>query len=341
MEKSASASFAPGIREIEVLTPELSVVIVTYNHAAFIETAIESVLMQDTSFEYEVVISEDCSTDGTREIVQRMAGSNPERIRLLLSAHNLNDNSVVRRGLEAARGRYVALLDGDDFWTSREKLQRQVDVLDAHPEYSVCFHNATVLYEDGSIPAHPFLEELPSHRLSTAKPEPVSGLRDIVRGDYIPTCSAVLRIEGLLPLPAWYDGAASGDWPLHVLGAQRGDLAYLDETLATYRVHAGGVWTMQQSLYRTLSDVEKIADVYVAINQHLECRFDAEVTEELANLYEATAVAFYRAGEYGSARVCAWRCLRRRPAALSIRRWRPGAVLALSAVRGTALGGLR
>lgn len=117
---------------------QVTVLVITYNHARFIETAIESVMAQETDFEFEVVISEDCSTDGTREVVQRLAAAHPDRIRTLLSDRNLNDNSVVRRGVEAAQGRYLALLDGDDFWTSKHKLQRQVDFLEGRPDCSAC-----------------------------------------------------------------------------------------------------------------------------------------------------------------------------------------------------------
>src|SRR5438270_2038014 len=117
--------------------PKLTVLIITYNHAAFIKAAIDSVLMQDTSFDYEIIISEDCSTDGTRDILHHFAAAYPNRIRLLLSERNRNDNRVVRRGIEAARGMYIALLDGDDYWTCKHKLQRQVEFLDDHPECSL------------------------------------------------------------------------------------------------------------------------------------------------------------------------------------------------------------
>src|SRR4051794_38896574 len=112
----------------------------TYNHAPYIAQALESALAQTLSAPFEILVSEDCSTDGTREIVLRYADRDP-RIRLLLSHSNLRSNEVVARGLRAARGRYVALLDGDDYWTSPTKLQAQVEFLEARPGFSICFHD--------------------------------------------------------------------------------------------------------------------------------------------------------------------------------------------------------
>jgi glycosyltransferase involved in cell wall biosynthesis len=129
---------------------KVSVLIMTYNHAPFIAQALDSALMQATNFPYEIIVSEDCSTDGTREIVQTYHNRFPEKIRLMLSERNIATNAIVVRGIEAARGQYVALLDGDDYWISAEKLQKQADFLDSHSHCAMCFHNATVIHEDSS-----------------------------------------------------------------------------------------------------------------------------------------------------------------------------------------------
>jgi cellulose synthase/poly-beta-1,6-N-acetylglucosamine synthase-like glycosyltransferase len=118
----------------------VTALVMTYNHERFIGQALDSVLMQETNFDYGILISEDCSTDRTREIIQEYATRHPERIRLILSDHNLRTNEIVTRGIREAQGEYVALLDGDDYWLARHKLQNQVDFLDTHPECSVCFH---------------------------------------------------------------------------------------------------------------------------------------------------------------------------------------------------------
>jgi glycosyltransferase involved in cell wall biosynthesis len=100
----------------------VSVLVVTYNHARFVREALDSALAQRLPQPFEILVSEDCSTDGTREIVQEYAERRPHLIRLLLSERNLHSNQVVARGFRAARGRYLALLDGDDYWTDEGKL---------------------------------------------------------------------------------------------------------------------------------------------------------------------------------------------------------------------------
>ena len=102
--------------------------------------------------------------------------------------------------------------------------------------------------------------------------------------------------------------------------------------MAIYRVHAGGVWSTGHSLYRRLGEVESVVEVHEMLNRHTDRRFEAEVRREVANLYERAALGFYRDSRHRWARLCAWRCLRRRPALQWLLRWRPTAVLALSAL---------
>src|SRR5688572_25005346 len=108
-------------------TPVVSVIVITYRHEAFIEQAVQSVLSQKTDFSFEVLISEDLSPDATREIVEMLRSREPDRIRTFLSERNQNDNAVLARAWRAARGKYIAFLDGDDYWTDPNKLQKQVD----------------------------------------------------------------------------------------------------------------------------------------------------------------------------------------------------------------------
>jgi glycosyltransferase involved in cell wall biosynthesis len=308
---------------------DLTVVVQTYNHAPFVRSALDSVLRQVTDCAYEIVITEDCSTDGTRDIVKRFAEAHPDRVRLLLSERNLNSNYVMRRALQAVRGRYVALLDGDDLWTSGSKLQKQLDFLETHPDCSACFHNVNVVYEDGSVPSHPFHMDAPSQRLTMPLPNRISTLADIVRGNFIQTCSVVLRSESLRRLPKWYDELWLEDWSLYVVAAEHGNIGYLDEILATYRVHAGSVWAAGRSLLQHLDDVEMIAETYDAHNRHLAFRFDAEIRAAVAALYGRAAYSYFEAGEQRWARTCALRALRRSSVRERLARWKLLGVLTL------------
>ena len=214
---------------------ELSVLVMTYNHIRFIGQALDSALAQRTDFPYEILVSEDCSTDGTREAVIERAAREPDRIRLLLSTVNLRSNAVVSRGIAAARGTYVAFLDGDDYWTDPRKLQKQVDFLRAHPECPMCFHNARVEYEDGRRPPHP-------GRPKTSRAFPVS--RTSGWAISCPMCSTVFRRAAIADVPEWYESLFPiTDWPLHIIAARQGPLGYLAEVMGVYRQHAGGLYS--------------------------------------------------------------------------------------------------
>lgn len=122
------------------MTPLLSIVTITYNHEPFIAKTIEGVLMQQVNFPIELIIAEDCSTDGTRAICQHYAELYPELIRLITSESNVGAIENERRAFVAAKGKFIACCEGDDYWTDSLKLQKQVDFLEAHPNYSACFH---------------------------------------------------------------------------------------------------------------------------------------------------------------------------------------------------------
>jgi len=129
-------------------TPLVSVVTITYNHEPWIAKTIEGVLAQKVDFPIEYIIAEDCSTDGTREICERYAENYPAIIILLDSEKNLGFKENEKRAMEKVRGKYIAFCEGDDYWTCPDKLQRQVDFLEAHPDYSVCFTDFRNYLED-------------------------------------------------------------------------------------------------------------------------------------------------------------------------------------------------
>lgn len=122
------------------MDPLVTVVTITYNHERYIAKCIDGVLSQKVDFPMEFIIAEDCSTDGTRAICEDYARKHPESIRLITSETNIGYNPNELRAMKAARGKYIAYCEGDDYWTDPNKLQKQVDFLEAHPEYSICFH---------------------------------------------------------------------------------------------------------------------------------------------------------------------------------------------------------
>lgn len=136
--------------------PKVSVAMIAYNIEGFLPAAIESVLSQKTNFKVELVIGEDCSPDNTRQIALDYQSKYPEIIKVLLPEQNqgLTPNSVMTQN--ACSGEYIALLDGDDYWTNPDKLQMQVDFLDVNKDYSASAHQAVVIYDGGNLPEHHF-----------------------------------------------------------------------------------------------------------------------------------------------------------------------------------------
>lgn len=279
---------------------KVSVLVMTYNHINFIKQALESILMQEVDFDYEIVISEDFSTDGTREIVINYQEKFPQKIRLLLSEKNLHSNEVVARGITACRGEYVALLDGDDYWTSPQKLQHQVNFLDKHPECSMCFHNATAFYEDGSKEPWNWTAE---------NQKEFSTLEDIWLGNFIATCSTVFRNRIFGEVPAWYSFFPITDWPLHILNAEQGKIGYINENMGAYRLHRGGDYSL-------LSQDQKLRTTftfYHLMNYNLGFRHNKFIKIALSNYFYEWAEEYEKRGDLERARACLKTCLTGNP----------------------------
>jgi len=273
----------------------------TYNHANFITQALDSVLMQQVDFDYEILISEDCSTDGTREIVLRYYEQHPERIRLLLSEQNIRTNQVVARGIHAARGQYIALLDGDDYWISPHKLQKQVDFLDSHPECAICFHNAQVVHEDGS--QQPW-------NWNSAHQKEFSTLEDMWMGNFIATCSTLFRRGLFGKVPDWYDTFFPiTDWPLHLLNAEHGLIGYIDETMAVYRYHSGGLY----SPFSQIQKLEKTLQFYQRINSCFGFKYNQTIQSAISKYFLEWTEEWRNRGDLEQARKCFQTCLSNKP----------------------------
>ena len=143
INKRVSDSYEVGNNVLEAVpNPLVSIRTSTYNHGPYIKQCIEGILMQKTNFAFEYIIGEDFSTDETREIVFDYARKYPNIIRVITADYNVGSKANGRRCINACRGKYMALCEGDDYWTDPLKLQKQVDFLEGHPEYTMCFHAA-------------------------------------------------------------------------------------------------------------------------------------------------------------------------------------------------------
>jgi glycosyltransferase involved in cell wall biosynthesis len=254
---------------------------VTYNHEKFIAQAIESVLMQKTDFPFELLIGEDCSTDGTREIVREYSRKHPGIIRAYLRAPNIGARENFRQVFVAARGRYLTPLEGDDYWTDPRRLQLLADALDAHPETAICGHRTIRHDEDGAQPDE-VIQKLPAGMYR---------LEDLLPWCFLHTSSAMFRRLIEEP-PEWCNHLSCGDLPLFVELARHGDICFLDECMAVYRIHGGGIWSGLDHTQR----FRNTRALYQAYYDNLDPKYRPAIREGLRKAVFDGGLAQFSAG---------------------------------------------
>lgn len=213
----------------------VSVCIITYNHVNFIRQAIDSVLLQEINCKWEIIIADDCSTDGTREILLEYKNKNPE-INLILQDPNVGGLNNSKDLIAAAKGKYIAILEGDDYWTDPLKLKKQIEFLEANPTCSVCFHKVKVIDEFGK----PYDDIF---GINNGFPV-ITTFKDIIKRNYVPTVSRVIRnVELIKNLPGWVTKVAIPDWAILLLLTEHNNLGFIDEFMGVYRKHSAGMWS--------------------------------------------------------------------------------------------------
>ena len=215
--------------------PKVSVNIITYNHEKFIAQTVESVLMQETDFPIELIIGEDCSADGTRQIVKAYAEKYPNVIRVLFPERNLGMLRNFAAVLEASGGEYIAFCEGDDYWTDSQKLQRQVEFMEANPEMSLCHHVVEYVRWDGG--SRNVLQTMPPESFRQTQQA-----KDLIGLNFIHICSVLVRRPYLPIMDTGFQRLKLGDWPICYLAAEHGGSGFLDAVMADYRIHGSNNW---------------------------------------------------------------------------------------------------
>ena len=226
----------------------VSVLVTTYNHEPYIARALDGVLEQVGAQPWEVIVGDDCSTDGTRAIVRDYARRYPEVVRAVLPERNLGGAgmNIWAELLRQSRGRYIAGMDGDDYWTCPDKLRRQADYLDEHLECSMVFHNASYVF--GDVPA----DEL----YNPPEQSPVLSTEELLTWCPAASCSPLFRRQAIHPLPEWYFRLPVGDWPLYFMAAEAGEIHYIPDVMGVYRIHPDGEYSKLTPLQQKRQLVE-------------------------------------------------------------------------------------
>lgn len=264
--------------------PKVSVHMPAYNHGPYIAQALDSVLMQKVDFEYEIVVGEDCSTDDTRAVATEYARRHPDRIKVLLHERNLgiydNDQSILR----ACRGKYIAWLESDDYWTSPDKLRLQVEMMEGRPELAACFHVAGIA-GDGVPPV--------TWRPGPSRPKPSYTLDDLLEeGHFVPSCTAVFRSELARPAWEWTRGTPFLETTYFARFATRGSLGYIDREMAVFRCRAGGVYGSAGAV----GNLQAAIRAHRLVGRHLQVSGRPSYRRGLASMYRRLGREYEREG---------------------------------------------
>lgn len=237
-----------------------------FNHEKYISDAIESFLMQKTNFAYEILIHDDASTDRTQEIIKHYESKYPGVIKPIYQKENQYSQGVkvLDFNIERARGKYIAICEGDDYWTDPDKLQKQVDYMEKHPECSMCAHTAYIEADTNKKRLSSKVRPNCGNKIYTVEEVLVGG------GGLFATSSILYPAVFSKNMPRFYGNAPVRDYPLAIYLALQGTVFYMDELMSVYRVEVSGSWSSltMGNIDRKIMHYNKISDMLDEINQY-------------------------------------------------------------------------
>ena len=278
-----------------------SICSVTYNQKDYIRKSLDSLLMQKTNFKYEIIIHDDCSTDGTTDIVREYAKQYPDIIIPILEEENQyqkgNTRIIATFMYPKVRGKYVAICEGDDYWNDPQKLQKQVDYMESHDECSMMVSNG-----------YGYIEDMGKTILLNPIPIVTSrylAMEEILKesNGLIPTASTILRKELIVNEPEWSFKAPVGDRPLRMWCAINGKVFYDVNPMVTYRRGSAGSFTLTvrkdiDYAYKIYSEMETFFDAF-------DCYTQQKFHKEVQYMKDREEYYFYnRVGNYDALVKC-------------------------------------
>jgi glycosyltransferase involved in cell wall biosynthesis len=255
---------------------KLSVCLITYNHVNFIRQAIDGVLMQKVDFEWELIIADDYSTDGTREILIEYQIKYPELIKLILQDKNVGAAQNWIDLMSAPTSEYIAYLEGDDYWIDQFKVQKQVDILDSNISISISFSQANVLIDETQLFEKIEMNYKPIFNIYDyfASPQPTPSSTWLFRNGLID-----FRDKKNLKL---FEECIVGDYPLRLLLGDTGDFSFISEVTTVYRKHHRG----STSSFDSLKHLFGVLRMNKALNIFFKDKYDFILMQYPQNIYE-------------------------------------------------------
>lgn len=267
------------------IKPLLSVCMITYNHESFITQAIEGVLMQKTDFPVEIIIGDDYSTDNTRRICLEYQAKFPQIINVLHRDKNIGVSANFIDALKNCQGKYIALCEGDDFWTDSGKLQKQVDFLESHSDFAVSHHRMKIVYED-------------QPEKSTLTPDCLAEttFENLAMRQHISTASCVFR-NNVSELPKMFSNVYGMDYTLNLFNATFGKIKYFSEVMGVYRVHNQGEWSGKNTIQKSEKAIQTVRMCKDHFSPRASKEFEFHISKMICLLdFEKGLFKNYRSG---------------------------------------------
>ena len=263
----------------------VSICCITYNHKKYIEQTLKSFLEQDVDFKYEILIHDDASSDGTADIIRKYEKLYPDIIKPIyqtVNQYSIGITNVSQRyNFPRVRGKYVAICEGDDYWTDKYKLKKQVAILESDPNISLCFHAAKAISMDKSFPE--------SNIRPYKNDRFVSAFEVIDKTSAYPTASLMFPYKCIKELPDFFATAPVMDIPLQIILASKGLCFYMDSFMSVYRVGVSGSWTgdMQKGNYikKQLQYFEEIKATYKAFDAYTNFSYSSAVKNAINRIF--------------------------------------------------------
>lgn len=258
--------------------PLVSVCCMTYNHEKTIAQTIDGIISQQTDFPFELIIHDDASTDTTPDIIKSYAERYPDIIRPILQTENQfhNCNILEKFLCPAIRGKYVAICEGDDYWTDTNKLQLQAECMESDPNRSLCFHAVTQLNSDGTeMTYRPFKSD------GSVSDELVVKMG----GMFCPSVSLMYRRDVADCWPQFRLLADVYDYPTQVLAATMGEVFYIDRIMGVYRFAADNSWTAEHASVTDYRHTDNETRWLELFNEYTDGRYKSAIDYHLTHMW--------------------------------------------------------
>lgn len=247
----------------------VDVILVTYNHESFIKDTLDCIAMQKTDFKFNVIVADDSSTDDTLKIIKEFSDKSEIEFIFLEPQKNLGITKNYQRAFSSCKENYIAVIEGDDLWTSPKRLQRHIDFLEEHRECAMSFNRYIVSnFEDSKFYIQPTWDCPKGYHILTS--------RDLARDNFIGNFSTcVYRKKYIDTLPKELFSIKAYDWITNICIGENGMIGFLTEEMNMYRLHSNGTWSSKDSSENT-RDTIRCIDLY---NELTNFKFEFEFNE--------------------------------------------------------------